>query len=127
MFTCSDMDLMRTAGMDSLMLNWQNTLGIQIFFPLTVVGLAVCESHPSPSKPEDPFKTCCSAMLLQAPAPLSAFAQVAVMPGSADDDCLRLALQCCPSIWQAIASLRSRSLPSKGPCLCARLHRHLQG
>ena len=42
-FTCSDMDLMRTAGLDSLMLNWQNTLGIQIFFPLTVVGLAVCE------------------------------------------------------------------------------------
>ncbi|CAL5219786.1 g1691 [Coccomyxa viridis] len=39
--TCSDMDLMRTAGMDSLMLNWQNTLGIQIFFPLTIVGLAV--------------------------------------------------------------------------------------
>ena len=45
--TCSDMDLMRTAGMDSLMLNWQNTLGIQIFFPLTIVGLAVCERPPS--------------------------------------------------------------------------------
>ena len=69
MFTCSDMDLMRTAGMDSLMLNWQNTLGIQIFFPLTVVGLAVCESQYCPLKIEDSFKTCCSAMLLQASAP----------------------------------------------------------
>ncbi len=48
--TCSDMDLMRTAGMDSLMLNWQNTLGIQIFFPLTIVGLAVCEAPPSYNK-----------------------------------------------------------------------------
>ena len=108
MFTCSDMDLMRTAGMDSLMLNWQNTLGIQIFFPLTVVGLAVCESHRYPLKPEDPLRhaavRCCCKPLL----PLSVFAQMAVMPGSADDDCQHFALQCCPSTWQAIASPQSR-------------------
>lgn len=53
-FTCSDMDLMRTAGMDSLMLNWQNTLGIQIFFPLTVVGLAICECPSSARQPDVP-------------------------------------------------------------------------
>ena len=73
MFNCSDMDLMRTAGMDSLMLNWQNTLGIQIFFPLTVVGLAVCESHDCPFKPGAPFKTFRSATMLQASASLSVF------------------------------------------------------
>ena len=60
MFTCSDMDLMRTAGMDSLMLNWQNTLGIQIFFPLTVVGLAVCESHDFSSTSGALFEIFCS-------------------------------------------------------------------
>jgi hypothetical protein len=37
------MDLLHTAGLDSLMLNWTNTLGMQIFFPLTIIGLAARE------------------------------------------------------------------------------------
>ncbi|KAK9817083.1 hypothetical protein WJX72_009273 [[Myrmecia] bisecta] len=36
--TTSDADLLLTAGLDSLMLSWTNTLGIQIFLPLTILG-----------------------------------------------------------------------------------------
>ena len=42
-FTLTDLELVQTAGLDSLMLNWTNTLGIQIFLPLTILGMAVCE------------------------------------------------------------------------------------
>ena len=40
----TDLELMQTAGMDSLMLNWTNSLGIQIFGPLTIIGMAARES-----------------------------------------------------------------------------------
>ncbi|CAL8472023.1 g11565 [Coccomyxa elongata] len=40
-FTTSDADLVRTAGLDSLMLVWTASLGIQIFLPLTIVGMAI--------------------------------------------------------------------------------------
>lgn len=76
-FTTSDADLVRTAGLDSLMLIWTASLGIQvmqsdleptcrerwlntwwicllinnfhavqIFLPLTVIGMAICEWLP---------------------------------------------------------------------------------
>ncbi|KAK9819243.1 hypothetical protein WJX81_003710 [Elliptochloris bilobata] len=37
----SDAELIYTAGLDSLMLCWTNTLGIQIFAPLTVLGMVL--------------------------------------------------------------------------------------
>ena len=41
--TCTDMQLLYTAGLDSLMMNWLNTIGMQIFAPVAIVGLAACE------------------------------------------------------------------------------------
>ncbi len=38
------MQLLYTAGLDSLMMNWLNTIGMQIFLPVAIVGLAACES-----------------------------------------------------------------------------------
>ncbi|CAK0783273.1 hypothetical protein CVIRNUC_006472 [Coccomyxa viridis] len=40
-FATSDAELMRTAGLDCLMLCWTASLGIQIFLPLTILGMAV--------------------------------------------------------------------------------------
>lgn len=40
-FRVQDVDLFLTSGIDSLMMVRINTLGIQLFFPLSVVGLAV--------------------------------------------------------------------------------------
>ncbi|BDA42606.1 probable CSC1-like protein ERD4 at C-terminar half [Coccomyxa sp. Obi] len=37
--TTTDMQLLHTAGLDSLMLNWLNTIGMQIFLPIAVLGL----------------------------------------------------------------------------------------
>lgn len=48
MVTCPDMQLLYTAGLDSLMLNWLNTIGMQIFLPVAIVGLAACEFAFSP-------------------------------------------------------------------------------
>lgn len=52
-FTASDMELLNTAGLDSLMLNWTNTLGMQIFFPLTILGLAACKCGRSNASARD--------------------------------------------------------------------------
>lgn len=41
--TTTDMQLLYTAGLDSLMLNWLNTMGIQIFLPVSILGLAARE------------------------------------------------------------------------------------
>lgn len=42
--TTTDMQLLHTAGLDSLMLNWLNTIGMQIFLPIAVLGLGACKS-----------------------------------------------------------------------------------
>lgn len=53
-FAISDLELMQTAGMDSLMLNWTNSLGIQIFGPLTILGMAARESPQQCHQPCNP-------------------------------------------------------------------------
>jgi hypothetical protein len=40
-FTATDGAILQTAGLDALMLTWTARIGMQIFGPLTVVGLAV--------------------------------------------------------------------------------------
>lgn len=54
-FAITDLELMQTAGMDSLILNWTNSLGIQIFGPLTIIGMAARESL------KLPLNRCCPA------------------------------------------------------------------
>ena len=42
-WTATDGQILQTAGLDALMLTWTARIGMQIFGPLTVVGLAVRE------------------------------------------------------------------------------------
>ncbi|DBA95065.1 TPA: hypothetical protein ACH3X1_002578 [Trebouxia sp. C0004] len=40
-FSTTDVELLHTAGMDSLMMSWVTTLALQILLPMTVVGCAI--------------------------------------------------------------------------------------